>query len=52
MIVNHYQYTESEVAKAILNDWEQSSKGFIKVMPTEYKKALQKMEEEKRKEER
>ena len=51
LIVNHYQYTESEVAKAILNDWEEASKGFIKVMPTEYKKALQKMEEEKKKEE-
>ena len=50
LIVNHYQYTESEVAKAILNDWEEASKAFIKVMPTEYKKALQKMEAEKEKE--
>jgi len=51
LIVNHYQYTESEVAREILNDWEQTSKGFIKVMPTEYKKALQKIEAEKQKEE-
>ncbi|WPY99069.1 glutamate synthase large subunit [Christiangramia sp. OXR-203] len=43
LIVKHYQYTESDVAREILNNWESSSAGFIKIMPTEYKKALQKM---------
>ena len=47
LIVNHYQYTESDVAREILNTWEESSTKFIKVMPTEYKKALQKLEKEK-----
>jgi len=51
LIVNHYQYTESEVARDILNDWSEASKGFIKVMPTEYKKALQKLEEKRKEEE-
>ncbi|MDX1761353.1 MAG: glutamate synthase subunit alpha, partial [Christiangramia sp.] len=47
LIVNHYQYTESDVAREILNTWKESSTKFIKVMPTEYKKALQKLEKEK-----
>jgi len=47
LIVNHYQYTESDVAKSILDNWESNSKKFIKVMPVEYKKALKKLEEEK-----
>ena len=51
LIVNHYQYTESEIAREILNNWEENTKNFIKVMPTEYKKALQKLEEQKETEE-
>jgi len=47
LISNHYQYTESDVAREILENWKESSGKFIKVMPTEFKKALQKMEEEK-----
>ncbi|MBT8319270.1 MAG: glutamate synthase subunit alpha, partial [Gramella sp.] len=49
LIVNHFQYTESELAKEIINNWDQASKAFIKVMPTEYKKALEKLEEDKKK---
>ncbi|OEY73561.1 glutamate synthase large subunit [Salegentibacter salarius] len=51
LIANHYQYTESDVASEILENWKESSGKFIKVMPTEFKKALQKMEEEKMKQE-
>ena len=51
LIENHYRYTESDVAKDILENWKESSDKFIKVMPTEFKKALQKMEEEKMKKE-
>ena len=47
LIENHYRYTESDVAKEILENWEENAGKFIKVMPAEYKKALQKMEEEK-----
>ncbi|HKL36899.1 MAG TPA: glutamate synthase-related protein, partial [Salegentibacter sp.] len=51
LISNHYQYTESDVAREILENWKESSGKFIKVMPTEFKKALKKMEEEKMKKE-
>ncbi|MFD1096874.1 glutamate synthase large subunit [Salegentibacter chungangensis] len=47
LIENHLKYTESDVAKEILENWEESSAKFIKVMPTEYKKALKKLEEER-----
>jgi glutamate synthase (NADPH) large chain len=43
-IQNHYNYTNSRVAKNILKNWEESLPRFIKVTPFEYKKIL---EEEK-----
>ncbi|WP_417886504.1 glutamate synthase large subunit [Zunongwangia sp.] len=46
LIEKHYHYTESEVAEAILSNWEDARSKFIKVMPTEFKKALQKIKEE------
>ncbi|MDT0677210.1 glutamate synthase large subunit [Autumnicola musiva] len=52
LIENHYRYTESDVAKEILSNWEENKNKFIKVMPVEYKKALQKIEEEKMKNEK
>jgi len=47
LIEKHYQYTESELAKKILDNWKENSGKFIKVMPMEYKIALQKQKEEK-----
>lgn len=47
LIKNHSMYTNSPLAKRILGDWENESKHFIKVMPTDYKKALQRLAEEK-----
>ncbi len=47
LISNHLKYTESEVAREILANWQVNSGKFIKVMPTEYKKALKKIEEER-----
>jgi len=47
LIEKHYQYTESKLAKKILDNWKENSGKFIKVMPMEYKKALQKLKEEK-----
>jgi glutamate synthase (NADPH) large chain len=43
LIEEHYQYTQSAVAHAILSDWANALRKFHKVMPIEYKKALQKM---------
>ncbi|MGQ7946912.1 glutamate synthase large subunit [Flavobacterium sp. WC2509] len=51
LIKNHSMYTNSPLAKRILGDWENESKHFIKVMPTDYKKALQRLAEEKQIEE-
>ncbi len=43
LIKNHRHYTGSERAKAILDDWAAYLPKFVKVMPTEYRKALQAM---------
>jgi glutamate synthase (ferredoxin) len=44
MISRHFEYTQSPLAERILSNWEENSKKFIKVMPTEYKKALELLE--------
>jgi glutamate synthase (NADPH/NADH) large chain len=41
LLQNHLDYTKSPKAKSILEDWPESSKKFIKVMPTDYKRALE-----------
>jgi glutamate synthase (NADPH/NADH) large chain len=46
MIENHYRYTNSKRAKEILENWENEIKNFVKVIPGDYKLALQKLEEE------
>ena len=51
LIKNHSMYTNSPLAKKILEDWENQCNHFIKVMPTDYKKALQRLAEEKQIEE-
>ncbi len=40
MLENHHSFTGSDVAEAILADWENNLEKFIKVMPTDYKKVL------------
>ena len=42
MISKHYEYTESTVAKFILDDFENQLKNFVKVFPKDYKKVLAK----------
>ncbi|MFT3704930.1 MAG: glutamate synthase-related protein [Agriterribacter sp.] len=42
MISKHYNFTGSNVAKFILDDFENQLRNFIKVYPKDYKKALQK----------
>jgi glutamate synthase (NADPH/NADH) large chain len=41
LIQNHFNYTDSAVAKFILADFDNQLKHFIKVFPRDYKKALQ-----------
>ncbi|NCT10496.1 MAG: glutamate synthase large subunit [Flavobacteriia bacterium] len=47
MVEKHYLYTNSQRAKYLLENWEQNIDKFIKVMPTEYKNALKRLETEK-----
>ena len=41
LLQNHKDYTNSPKATEILDAWPESSKKFIKVMPTDYKRALE-----------
>ncbi|MES2733560.1 MAG: glutamate synthase large subunit [Bacteroidota bacterium] len=43
MIENHLKFTGSDVAEAILENWGSALQSFVKVMPQEYKVALQKI---------
>jgi len=48
LLINHYRYTNSEIAKKILDDFKNKIKYFVKVMPIEYKRILEhKIVEEK-----
>jgi glutamate synthase (ferredoxin) len=46
LIEKHYVYTNSQRAKYLLENWEKTFSKFVKVMPTEYKKALKRLETE------
>lgn len=43
LIEKHMKYTESPRAKMILDHWDKTRTQFIKVMPNEYKRALNEM---------
>ena len=40
LLANHLEYTNSTVAKRILDDWGNSQHGFVKVMPKDYRRVL------------
>ena len=44
LIENHKTFTGSKRAAEILNDWEVFRPKFLKVMPTEYRRALEEIE--------
>jgi len=46
MLENHVAYTQSEVAKAILNDFTNQLGTFVKVMPRDYKAVLLKRKQQ------
>ncbi len=46
LIENHARYTNSERAQEILADWDAYQSKFVKVMPVEYRRALQEMQTE------
>jgi glutamate synthase domain-containing protein 3 len=41
LLTNHYNYTGSSKAKAILDDWENEIRWFVKVMPTDYRRVIE-----------
>ena len=43
LVARHAHYTDSARAKALLADWETSLSKFVKVMPVEYRRALEEM---------
>jgi len=47
LITRHMQYTGSGRAKQILDNWEEFRPKFVKVMPVDYRRALQDMEQER-----
>jgi glutamate synthase domain-containing protein 3 len=40
MLTNHLKFTQSPVARKILNDFRKEKKAFVKVIPTEYKRIM------------
>ena len=49
MLENHYRYTESQVAKRMLDHWETEYKRFVKVIPKDYKLVMDILEQEQKK---
>ncbi len=47
LISNHLIFTKSGVAKKVLDDWDNFRPKFLKVMPTEYRRALEEIKAEK-----
>ena len=48
LLRKHYKYTESGIAKNILNNFQDELKKFVKVMPLEYKRILEQKKLEKK----
>ncbi|MBM4053180.1 MAG: glutamate synthase large subunit [Planctomycetes bacterium] len=46
LLEKHYEYTQSARAKDILDNWESRLPLFVKVMPMEYKKSLERKRQE------
>lgn len=46
LLENHLKQTNSKVAIRLLNDWDNSVKKFKKVLPEEYRQALERLKEE------
>lgn len=46
LVENHYNYTQSPLAHRLLEQWENSLQHFVKVMPEEYRAALERIKKE------
>ena len=47
LLKNHYSNTASKLAEEMLSSWSSKKESFIKIMPIEYKAALDKLKEDK-----
>jgi len=47
LIERHLLYTGSARARALLDNWDQSLKHFVKVMPIDYRRALNDLKAER-----
>ena len=43
LIEEHYQSTQSAVAKKVLDDWEETLSSFVKVYPTDYRRVIEEL---------
>ena len=43
LVQNHYTHTQSLLAEKIITSWDFHKRLFVKIMPTEYKLALEKL---------
>ena len=41
LIEEHYQSTQSAVAKKVLDEWEETLSKFVKVYPTDYRRVIE-----------
>jgi glutamate synthase (NADPH/NADH) large chain len=48
LISKHADFTQSTVAKELLSDWPNNVNRFVKVMPTDYKRVLTELKQERR----
>jgi len=46
LIEKHVSYTNSNLGKTLLEDWDTTLSNFVRIMPTEYKAALKRLETE------
>jgi len=47
LLERHHLFTGSKRARALLDDWDTTLKRFVKVMPKDYRRALQQIEAER-----
>jgi len=45
LVVKHHQWTDSAIAKRLLDNWTESVGKFVKVMPIDYRRALQQLKD-------
>ena len=50
LIAEHFQSTQSEVAKKVLDEWEETLPNFVKVYPTDYRRVIEERKNKKQNE--